>query len=656
MKRLLLAPLFFTLYASAQMVPWLTRGGDNVHSGWNSQETILTQQSITTKGVSLQPPIPVIGDARGMEAQPLILPKVTLADGSVHDVMLLPSMADVVRGVDAHSGAGLWQTTLATPVQGNGTIDIYSTNDHWGCQATGVIDPDTHLAYLPCEASPDNSGNPQTSRFFMYVLDLASGKLVAPPVEFQGSMTVNGQGSPQDFNAQMRKLRAGAVMLIQNGKKTVILCGGSVYMTQPGVTGFCSAFDVATNKFMDLEAITQGRAGNVWMSGGAPAVLPDGSIVFVTATGGFDGVTQFGESVIRMTYDGQKLHFVDHFTPYTDRVRTGQDQQSSLATAAGKQAQANMAGTADMVSGANPSTNSFGNSSGEQNVPVNGDATAGHAMAMPNLQGSQFKAKVDPQGKLVTLVYPPIASGTWADEDLGSAQQTCIAELNLCIVAGKDGIAYSVRSNNMGNTSLSDLTNPKTNCAKLAAYPIFATAWTGEDACPANPEDLNFLVNGDTVHEHFPPVPMYDPLLKSWTIFFWGENEQLKKYSIGPTGQLTFVAQTQEFASSDMRAQPGGGMTGGGCAGSSNGDLEHGGDPNSALLACSIPYGDANKTITNGRLLIYDPIHTNGGVIHALWDSQTWGIPYLFNKFMPPFIDGGEIILPDFGGRVLLFQ
>src|ERR1700733_7749843 len=92
--------------AQSTMVPWLTRSADNSRSGWNPHETQLTQASIETKGIIRATIIPVNGDARGMEAQPLILPGVKLADGSTHDVMVLPSMADVIRGVDAGTGAG----------------------------------------------------------------------------------------------------------------------------------------------------------------------------------------------------------------------------------------------------------------------------------------------------------------------------------------------------------------------------------------------------------------------------------------------------------------------------------------------------------------------------------------------------------------------
>lgn len=83
------------------MVPWFTRSADNARSGWNSHETQLTQASVETKGIIRNTIIPVFGDARGMEVQPLILLNVKRPDGSTHDVMVLPSMANIVRGVDA---------------------------------------------------------------------------------------------------------------------------------------------------------------------------------------------------------------------------------------------------------------------------------------------------------------------------------------------------------------------------------------------------------------------------------------------------------------------------------------------------------------------------------------------------------------------------
>ncbi len=99
------------------MQPWLTRSLNPERIGWNDKETKLTQQSVKDKGLSLITVVPVVGDARGMEAQPLILPGVSTARGT-RDVMVLPSMADIVRGVDAHDGSAIWQVSLGTPIQG----------------------------------------------------------------------------------------------------------------------------------------------------------------------------------------------------------------------------------------------------------------------------------------------------------------------------------------------------------------------------------------------------------------------------------------------------------------------------------------------------------------------------------------------------------
>src|ERR1700733_8585719 len=132
--------------AQSPMVPWLTRSGDNSRSGWNPHETQLPQPSVAVKGIKRATIIPVIGDARGMEAQPLILPNVKTALG-IRDVLVLPSMANVVRGVDAHDGSGIWQVTLGVPVTGSQSIDSKKINQFWGCLSTGVIDPDTQRLY-----------------------------------------------------------------------------------------------------------------------------------------------------------------------------------------------------------------------------------------------------------------------------------------------------------------------------------------------------------------------------------------------------------------------------------------------------------------------------------------------------------------------------
>jgi len=610
--------------AAQTMEPWLTRSADNSRSGWNQHETTLTQAAVGSKGIVRATIIPLTGDARGMEAQPLILPNVNTSRGT-RDVMVLPSMANVVRGVDAHDGSGIWQVTLGTPVTGSSNIDSKQINDHWGCLSTGVIDPDTKRLYQVCWVSPDQSRTPQTARYYMFVLNVADGSQVVAPVMIQG------KSGTQDYNATMRKQRSALVETNVGGVKTVFGCSGTIYETAPGASGYCFAFDAASNKLTTILALTAGEGAGVWMAGQGPASDPQGYLYVISGNGDFDGTSQWGESFLKLKYTQPSgatpasLKVVDHWTPWTDLVRAGQARMPDMK----------LAGVSAPTEAARPV-------GGGMNI---------------SLKGAKLVPMVSDQGTPVLLVYPNMATGNWSDEDWGSAGPACIFSIGVCIAAGKDGIGYPIKTANLGGTTVADLANAKTNCAKLAGPPVWLTMSPGPvDPCPTDPTTLNFFPWGDTAHLHMTPVQYYDPVLKSWTIFVWGENAQLHKWAVSPTGTLTYVAQSHEYASADVMrgdpTEPTGGMPGGFCSGSSNGA-----DPNSALLVCTIPYGDANAHVVNGRMLVYDPVHlAQDGSLNVLWDSQRWGVQFLYNKFNPPVIDGGQIYVPNYNGGVDVYR
>ena len=608
--------------SQSSMVPWLTRSADNSRSGWNPHETQLTQASVGTKGIIRATIIPVIGDARGMEAQPLILPNVNTSQGN-RDVMVLPSMADVVRGVNSHDGSSIWQVTLGVPINGSRAIDGKGVNDHWGCLSTGVIDAETQRLYQVCWVSPDKTGNPQTGRYFMFVLNVSDGSQVVPPV------LIEGKSGTQDFNSEMRKQRSSLVETNVGGVKTVFGCSGTIFETGTGASGFCFAYDVASNKVSAMLATTAGEGAGVWMGGQGAAADPQGNLYVITGNGDFDGSSQWGESFLKLKYTpaaGQEpasLKVIDHWTPWTDLARSG---------------------------GARIATRKLAGMSAPSEAlrPVN----AGMETGMP-LKNAKLKSLINDQGVPTLLVFPDMANGAWSDEDWGSAGPACIFSIGVCIAAGKDGIAYPVKTSAPGGTSLNDLANPKNNCAKLAAPPVWLTMSPGPvDPCPKDPRTLNFFPWGDTAHLHMTPVQFFDPVRNSWTIFAWGENSQLHKWSVAPTGKLSYIAESNEYASADVRGNPPGGMPGGFCSGSSNGS-----DPNSAILACTIPYGNANAGVVNGRLLVYDPVHLGAdGSLKVLWDSQRFGVQFLFNKFDPPVIDGGQIYVPNYNGGVDLYR
>jgi hypothetical protein len=617
--------LLATSSVAQQAVPWLTRAGSNGRSGWNSHETQLTQNSVKTKGVSLVTIVPVCCDARGVEAQPLILPQVATNKG-MRDVMVLPSMSDFVRGVDAHTGEDIWDVNLGRSIDGSTRIDRNNINEHWGCLATGVIDPDTARDYQVCWISPDNSGDPKTARYFMFTINVADGKQPVEPKMIDGL----------DFNTAMRKARSSAVLIKPHGVKTILECTGSIMETTDGPSGYCFAFDIAHNKVTAMMATTQDKGAGIWMAGGGLACDGNQDCYAITGNGAFDGVHQFGESFIKLRYSppiangSATLEIVDNWTPWTDAARGG-------AAAVPTQ---KIAGTSLMSDAVEP-------------------VGAGMSVAMTD---ATVKAAINHLNQPVMLVFPKLSPEARTDQDLGSGGVVYIDALNIACGGGKDGLLYCLHGDNMGRTTLADLNDPHANCAKLVGKaPVWATMDPGDaDPCPADPSSLNFLPFGDTAHIHATPVVMWDPLLKSWTLFIWGENQQLHKWAISANDAPKYIGESREYSSADVRGTPPGGMPGGFCSGSSNGE-----DPDTYLLVCAVPRGNANAFRVQGHIVIYDPVHlAPDGFLQKLWDSDDWGwsgnntdAKYrLFNKFMPPVIDGGEIILPNYSGGVLIIH
>ncbi len=627
---------WFALAAAAQNPAPLpavtTRAFTNDRAGANTHETILTPNLLLTKGLVRKTTIPVIGDARGTECQPLILPAVKLPDGTTRDVMVLPSMANVVRGVDAHTGAAIWQTPpLGRPIDGGAAIDFHLVNDKWGVLSTGVIDPATHLVYLVAWISPD--GTPQNGVHFIYTLDVATGAVVNQPVSLAG--LTNGT---QTYSATMRKQRSSLVMTNINGRKTVFFAYGTVLETGKNAAGAIIAFDVASNTITAFLPMSEGIGAGIWMGGQGLAADSAGFLYGVTGNGSFNGVNDFGETIFKAQYTPPatgsttgSLAIVSHWSPYSDAGRVGNDPTQSGPPPPV---------TAKLAGESAPSEEMAA-------MPVGGGMSA-------SLRGAHVVTTFDRNtGTAVPLVYPANPrDAAWNDEDLGSAGCTLVQKFGMLLCAGKDGIGYVVKTSNMGNTMPADFANAKANCAKLASPPVWLTASPGPvDPCPQDTTTLNFMPWGKTRHLHMTPV-QYNSPTRGMTIFVWGENSQLHAWTMSPTGALTYLAQGDEIASIESFNSPGG-MPGGFCSLSSRNNAL-----GTAILWCSIPYGDGNATVTNGRLLAYDPENlitntANGNkTLKVLWDSQRFAIPYIYNKFMPPIVWDGQVYLPNYNGGV----
>jgi hypothetical protein len=578
-----------------------TRSYDNARSGANVHETVLTPASVRSRGVKQLFTLPLPGDRRGTEAQPLIVPGVTLANHSIHDVVYIATMANQIFAFDANSGAKLWMVTLGTPINGTQAIDEHLVNDHWGILSTPVIDASAGVLYACAWTSPD--GSVAKAQHFLHAISLRDGTPVHHALNLEGTSYDPGHGlPPQRFRSIERKQRA-ALLLV---KGTVFIGFGTIQETATTARGWLIAVD--TQSFQLAAAWTstsRGSGGGIWHSGGGPAADNNGDIYVITGNGDFDGVTDFGESIIKLRFTHASpghpasLSVADWWTPWTDDGRVGKNPRGE-----------------------------------------------GH-----QVHASNFR----PVAHLAALgVKAEDMGGAWGDQDFGSGGPVLDLATNTVLAAGKDGILYTAHLQSLGKTQPGDLSPASAahNYSKLKTSPIFYTYFPGPQLSPApsSPAALNVLEFQRTHHLHGNPV-LWQSGAHGAMHFCWGENGNLRAWSLANSGASSCLGCSAEVASLSAPVPPGG-MPGGMISLSANGTSD-------GIIWASIPYFDANLSVGPGRFLAYDAANLGkfsdgSGAITPLWDSQQWNWQFTHNKFNRPVVWNGRIFLPTYNAEVLV--
>lgn len=607
---------------SGIMSPVLTRAADNTRSGSYTSETIFTQANVKTQGLRRYFQLWMEGDARGCEAQPLVMPKVAMDDGTTRDVVVVCSMNGLVWCYDANDSDILWVKKLAPPVKGSRAIDGWGINDWWGILSTPIIDPDSQTLYAVSWTSPD--GTPGKGMHAVHSLRLKDGSRVNPPCSLANvSYKFPNNAGTQKYSSTMRKQRSSLCFATIGGKKTVFFACGTVQETIGGAAGWIVAYDVDSNTIAAALPLTNGYGAGIWMAGGG--LCCDGTFLYgVTGNGSFAPPIDFGECAVKVKYTpagatgNASLEVVQWFAPFSDAGRQGEDPTKSAPASVLNEKLAGISAPTSMG-----------------HMPVTG------------------MADMDAQGKVVGMHLEANVKkqdAAWGDEDLGSAGCVLIPKFNLLIVSGKDGVGYVLDATNLGNNRPADFANIA-KVKAMAKQVVFLTFFPGFNVNPM-PQDqtqMNFDFNGKTRHMHSTPVVFESPV-HGTMLFCWGENSVCRVWTVSASG-LKFLAQGQEIASANVPQNPGG-MPGGFMCLSANGSTK-----GTALLWATVPYGDANKTVTNGRLLVYDAENFGQNPdgtarLMPLWDSQQWNIQFTYNKFCPPTISGGKLFLATYADTV----
>jgi hypothetical protein len=435
----------------------------------------------------------------------------------------------------------------------------------------------------------------------------------APLVLNQATYKPPGNAPQQTLGAVARKQRPALTLVSSGGHNTLFIPFGSFLESASTNLGWVLAVDVTNAAHPAIAASWTTGSGQypgagIWQAGQGLSVDETLNLHGMTGNGGFDPPTgNFGNCFFRLSYTPASntaqasLQCVDWWSPYSDAGRAGDDP--TLATPS-----SNPPDDMDVAP-----TNAVNNTS---NAHIVGDEDLGSGGALP---------------------LPRSLTGFAKDVIVGG---------------GKDGIFYVLDGANLGKTQRTDFAPDKIagNWAKLLSQPWAATFdGLGLDLTPTQLDTLPSAFGGYTRHIHGSPVGYKSPD-HGIMLFVQGENGTVQAIGLNADFSLTWIAAGQEVASQGMPAP--GGMPGGMLALTAQAE----GD-NTAILWSLMPwYGNANSTVTPGRMVAYGANWVNeaGPNLIKLWDSADWGINYMHAKFniLTPF--NNRLFVPSYDGRILV--
>jgi hypothetical protein len=300
----------------------LTYHNDVARTGQNLAETRLTTGNVnsTTFGKLFQATLDGLVDA-----QPLYVAGVSIPNHGIHNVLIVATENDSLYGLDADTGAQLWQAALLasgeTPSDDRGCGQV---TPQIGITSTPVIalkPGTTGSAIFAVAMSKDASG---TYHQRLHQVSLTTGAPLAAAVEITAEYPGTGEGSTGGyalFDPKQYKERSGLLLL--NG--TVYLAWGS-HCDIPPYTGWIMGYDATTLAQTSVIDVTpNGAEGAIWGAGAGLAADSNGYIYFLDANGTFDTTLNaqgspsngdYGNAFIKLSAAGGQLTVADYFTMF----------------------------------------------------------------------------------------------------------------------------------------------------------------------------------------------------------------------------------------------------------------------------------------------------------------------------------------------------
>ena len=295
---------------------------DNMRSGLNSQEQVLTKTSVNYKTFGLLGNFTVDGR---VNAQPLYLSNVNIPNVGPKNVLYVVTEHDSVFAFDADSASGntskyLWMTsTVGAGETSSDDRGCTAVSPEIGITATPVIDRSRNAIYVVA-FSKDGEGNFYSR---LHALDLTTGKeLFGGPTNITASYPGTGSDSSNGVVPfTVRHYLERAALLEVNG--TIFTTWGS-HCDNPPYTSWVIAYSADTLQQTGvLNLVPNGSEGGIWMSGAGPAADASGNIFITIGNGTFDTTLDAngfpskgdsGNSIVKIT-SAMPITLLDYFTP-----------------------------------------------------------------------------------------------------------------------------------------------------------------------------------------------------------------------------------------------------------------------------------------------------------------------------------------------------
>lgn len=318
-RRIWAAPSILALICLHCFLAWsqtdiLTQHNDVGRTGQNLNETLLTPANVNSNQFGKLFTHQVDGILVG---QPLYASNVMMADGVMHNVVFVATQHNTVYAFDANNNLGsnvspIWAVSLNAGGKPDPITDF-------GCKGTGfkeigitstpVIDAGKTTIYVVAKTVTADG----TRQFALHALDLTSGNEI-----LGGPVPITGTYGSESFLIEYQMQRSA--LLLENGSIYIGFGGNGCDLYT--YNGWLFAYDSQTLQQQSVfEVSPNGKKSSIWQGGVGPAADEFGNIYFITANGTWDGPGQndYGDSVLKMGWNGTSFGILDYFTPYNQQ-------------------------------------------------------------------------------------------------------------------------------------------------------------------------------------------------------------------------------------------------------------------------------------------------------------------------------------------------